>query len=242
MKKLITYLIMVLSSKTFCQDTIFYDNDWKKTDSYRKSEYYSIITRDKLDTAKAKEISYFKSGQIRKEVFYLNYTMHYREGICKTWYKNGKLKEDANYKDNKLNGRLQTFWDNGQLKRDDTYELGKLKEGSLYNSDGSPTQYYDYEIMPQYPGGINELVRYISTNIKYPKKARRNGVSGKVVIKFIVDTDGSIQDVTVEKSVSEELDEEAIRLVKNMHKWQPGLVDGTLTKVYYFLPISFKLE
>ncbi len=241
MKRLIIFLFITIGVKAYCQDTLFYDKDWKKTDSYRKSEYYTIVTRDNSDTSKAKETSYFKSGQIRQEIFYSNYSKYKREGVCKTWYKDGKLKEEANYTDNKLNGKLQTFWDNGQLKRDDIYELGKLKEGSIYNSDGTPTQYYDYEIMPQFPGGFNELVRYLSTNIKYPKKARRQGISGKVVLKFIVDVDGSIQNITVEKSVSEELDEEAIRVVKKMPKWQPGLFDGTKVKVYYLLPVSFKL-
>lgn len=241
MKKLILCLLLIVNYNVFCQDTIFFDSDWKKINTYKQSEYYSIILRDNTDTSKAKVTTFFKSGQIRQELFYSNLSKHLRDGASKTWYNDGKLKEEAYYADNKLHGKLQTFWDNGRLKRDDLYEKGKLIEGKIYNSDGAPTQYYDYEIMPQFPGGFNELVRFLTTHLKYPKKARRQGIQGKVVLKFIVDSEGSIQNITVAKSVSEELDNEAIRVVKKMPKWQPGLFDGTKANVYYLLPVSFKL-
>ena len=242
MKTLATSLILFMVFTTFGQDTLFYDANWKKVNHLRQSEYYTVTVKDKLDSTHAKETSYFKGGQPRQETFYSNYAKNIKSGSSKTWYKNGKLKEEAHYTNNQFNGKLQTFWDNGQLKRDDTYDMGRLVAGKLFNSDGAPTQYYDYEIMPQFPGGFNELVRYLSTNIHYPKKAKRQKVAGKVILKFVVDTDGAIQHITVEKSVSKELDAEAIRVVKKMPKWQPGLFDGIKVKVYYLLPVSFTLN
>jgi protein TonB len=232
MKALIAFIFILLSIKAGAQDTTF----------FKEEDYDVTLIKDLTDTNKVVEKYYYKSGEISTiETHYSNYSKKEKNGSSKTWYKGGQLKIDANYVNDKLNGRLQTYWDNGQLKREDYYDNGKLIEGKVYNTDGKPAVYYDYEIFPEYTGGINELVRYLSTNIKYPKKARRENVSGKVILKFIVDTDGSIQNITVLNSVSKELDKEAIRVVKKMPKWKPGLFDGKTAKVYYTLPIKFKL-
>ena len=240
MKNTLICLAFIFTLNLCAQDTLFYDIDWKETESLKKAEYYTIIIKDISDTNKVEERSYFKSQQIRQIIYYSSYNKYIRTGTSKTWYRTGKLKEEATSSENKLNGKLQTFWDNGQIKRDDTYNMGKLIDGKIYNSDGTQVPYYDYEIAAQYPGGINELVRYLSTKIKYPKKARRQNISGKVILKFYVDTDGSIQNITVKQSVSEELDKEAIRVVKKMPKWDPAIFDGSKVKSYYLLPISFK--
>lgn len=231
----------LLSYGGFCQDTLFYDADWLKLNSNTNAEYYKIVTKDQADTNIAEEKTYYRSGQIRQEDRYINYASHKLDGVSKTWYKNGRLKAEAHYKDGKLEGSLRSYWDNGQRKREDVYESGKLTEGHVYNLDGTEAQYYEYEIMAQYPGGLDQMKRYLTRNIKYPKKARKQGISGKVLLKFYVDTDGSIQNVKVEKGVSEELDQEAIRVVKKMPRWQPGRLDGEKVKTYYILPLNFRI-
>lgn len=236
------FLLIFLSEFGFGQDTIYYNREWRKTDSYLEMEYYSIITRDDADTSKAWENSYYRSGQIRKAAFYSNYSKGIKEGQSKTWYESGKLKEEAHFSNNKLDGKLLTYWENGQLKREDSYVSGKLEEGRVYQLDGSPEPYYDYEIMPKYPGGLNAMTRYIKANVKYPKKARRAGISGKVLLRFVVDGDGSVKNVSVEKGVSEELDAEAVRVIKNMPRWEPARLDGKKVSVYYMLPINFRID
>ena len=99
------------------------------------------------------------------------------------------------------------------------------------------------EVMPSFPGGPAELMKYLFKNINYPSLARENGLEGKVIVNFYVDTDGSIKNPTIVKDpVGGGCAEEAIRVIKAMPKWAPGSNNGVPVKVYYTLPVSFKLQ
>ncbi|WP_149241530.1 energy transducer TonB [Dyadobacter sp. 32] len=98
------------------------------------------------------------------------------------------------------------------------------------------------EQQPEFPGGTSEMYKYLGKNIKYPSAASRANVSGKVFMSFVVNVDGSIQDVTVLKGLGFGCDEEAMRVVKAMPKWKPGKQSGRAVRVKYNLPINFQLE
>ncbi|OFY22819.1 MAG: hypothetical protein A2W98_09570 [Bacteroidetes bacterium GWF2_33_38] len=98
------------------------------------------------------------------------------------------------------------------------------------------------EKMPEFVGGMEALIQYISKNIKYPKSAAKAGVEGKVFVSFFVNEDGAISGVVVEKGVSPELDKEALRVISKMPKWTPGENQGKPVKVALTLPIQFKLD
>ncbi len=97
------------------------------------------------------------------------------------------------------------------------------------------------EVMPQYPGGEKAMMEYLAANIKYPEKAAKENVSGRIIVRFIVSKTGKIEDVKVIKGVSPECDAEAIRVVKAMPDWTPGKSNGKLVSVYYTMPIIFSL-
>ena len=102
-----------------------------------------------------------------------------------------------------------------------------------------------YQVVEQqavFMGGISELMKYIDSNKKYPAIAVENGIQGRVVLKFIVEKDGSLSDIKILKGVHELLDKEAIRVVKAMPNWTPGKQSGQTVRSYFTLPISFKLE
>lgn len=98
------------------------------------------------------------------------------------------------------------------------------------------------EVMPKYPGGQAALMRYLSQNVKYPKVSRESGTQGKVVVQFVVNTDGSITDVQVIRSVDIYLDTEALRVIRTMPRWEPGKVNGKPARVKYTVPIKFRLS
>lgn len=98
------------------------------------------------------------------------------------------------------------------------------------------------EVMPEFPGGMKALLQYLASNIHYPESAMKANVQGRVVLRFEVKTDGSIGDITVLKSVSPELDAEAIRVTRAMPRWTPGTVDGVPVNCYYALPVQFSLK
>ena len=102
--------------------------------------------------------------------------------------------------------------------------------------------YKSVEQMPRFPGGEVGLMKYLQENIKYPPEAAKNDIEGRVVVQFIIDETGQVGDVQVVRSVDEELDAEAVRVVKSMPKFTPGRQDGKAVAVWYTLPISFKLQ
>ena len=93
---------------------------------------------------------------------------------------------------------------------------------------------------PSFPGGSQALVDFLRENTKYPEQALKDSIEGRVVVAFVIDTDGSITKPEVVRGVHPLLDAEALRVVKLMPKWEPGSENGTPVKVRYNLPITFK--
>ena len=98
------------------------------------------------------------------------------------------------------------------------------------------------EEMPEYPGGMSELMKYLSTNMRYPKEAQSKGIQGRVIVQFVVNTDGSITEAKVVKPVDPQLDAEALRVVNTMPNWTPGKQRGKAVRVRYTLPVMFHLK
>ena len=98
------------------------------------------------------------------------------------------------------------------------------------------------EVMPEYPGGIQALFEYLSQNVKYPADAETQKVEGRVIATFIVETDGTINNVEVVRPVFPSLDAEALRVLSAMPKWTPGKQSGKEVRVKYTVPISFHLK
>lgn len=98
------------------------------------------------------------------------------------------------------------------------------------------------EVMPEFPGGAQALMKYLSEEINYPDDAKASGTQGRVIAQFIVNKDGSISDVKVVKSVSESLDKEALRVIKEMPKWKPGMQKGEAVRVEYTVPVTYRLQ
>ena len=95
----------------------------------------------------------------------------------------------------------------------------------------------------EFPGGMQALMKYLRDNINYPRISRENGSQGRAFINFVVNSDGSIQDVEVLKSSSDiYLDKEAVRVVEAMPKWKPGKQAGKAVRVRFTLPVTFRLK
>ena len=98
------------------------------------------------------------------------------------------------------------------------------------------------EEMPEFKGGNKALMDYLAANLKYPKGAETKGTQGRVIVQFIVNTDGSIDDAKVVRSVDPELDAEALRVINGMPKWKPGTQKGEPVRVKYTVPVVFRLK
>ena len=98
------------------------------------------------------------------------------------------------------------------------------------------------EQQPEYPGGLDALRNFLGKNLNYPRSAASAGVSGRVFVSFVVNTDGSLTDLQVLKGIGFGCDEEAVRVMRKMPNWRPGKQAGRAVRVKYNLPISFTLE
>jgi len=101
--------------------------------------------------------------------------------------------------------------------------------------------YDTVENMPIFPGGMQNLMSWLGSNIKYPVIAEENGIQGRVIVTFVVERDGAITNIKVVRAVDPSLDKEAIRVVSIMPKWKPGMKQGEAVRVKYTLPIIFRL-
>ena len=113
------------------------------------------------------------------------------------------------------------------------FDLATYKEDTVYQT---------VEEMPEFPDGIEGLMDYVAQNVKYPESAKENNLQGRVIVKFVIEKDGSVSNVEVGRGWGNELDDEAVRVVKAMPKWKPGKQDGKPVRVSFMLPINFKLS
>lgn len=117
---------------------------------------------------------------------------------------------------------------------------------NLIEPDEEPIIYEEVfiktEIMPNFPGGRKALLKYIAKEIKYPEKAKENGIEGRVFIRFIVNKDGNIEDAYIIRGIDELIDKEALKVIENMPKWKPGMQSGKPVSVWYTVPITFRLN
>ena len=98
------------------------------------------------------------------------------------------------------------------------------------------------EQQAEFPGGQAALMKWLSNNIRYPEAAQQNDIQGRVVVRFVVEKDGSIGATNIVRGVDKDLDREALRVVKKMPKWQPGKNNGVAVRSYFNLPVTFKLQ
>lgn len=105
----------------------------------------------------------------------------------------------------------------------------------------APVDFRVVEDLPQFPGGAVEFMKWLTKNLKYPPSAQQRKVQGRVVAQFIVNKDGSISDLVLVEKVSPELDREALRVLRMMPKWTPGVMDAQPCRTKVCIPVVFKL-
>lgn len=105
-----------------------------------------------------------------------------------------------------------------------------------------PPIYNVIDQMPEFPGGMDKLLQFINDNMKYPTKAQTEGIQGRVVVQFIVDENGYIIEPNIVRSIEPSLDKEALRIIKMLPQWKPGILKGKAVKVKYTVPVTFKLN
>jgi protein TonB len=264
-KALLVYSFFLISTSLLAQqkmDTIFYNQNWKVTkvkDSvafyrlttningkYNVKDYYLNKTLQMTGTYASieKEIrdGYFKYydeyGKISSEGLFKK---NWRNGIWKE-YKKNKLWTETNYVNDTMHGNFVVYYPNGTLKRNEIYRKGVFINGLCYAQNGNDTIYFPFEILPEFRGGEEEMMKSFSYHMEYPKAAMDSKIEGKVIVRFCVDYDGSIKDSTIISNTPEILNQSVLKCLKKIPKWNPGKIDGEPIRVYFTLPFEFKLD
>ncbi|NDW13408.1 energy transducer TonB [Bacteroides sp. 214] len=134
---------------------------------------------------------------------------------------------------------------NVQIQSEDTGEKVEVKYVAPVVVEEEVNEDEIFEVVeqsPEFPGGMSALMSFLSKNIKYPSIAAENGTQGTVTIQFVVNRDGSVVDPVVLRGVDPYLDKEAMRVIKTMPKWKPGMQRGKAVRVKYTVPVRFRLQ
>ncbi len=176
------------------------------------------------------------TGEIQMKGTFKDMIGDIHHGKTVWYYKNGKLKISGNYYEGKKDSVWYYYDEKGNETNSELYERGL----NVALEEKQPSKAVISK--PSFKGGREAYVAYLTQNMKYPETARRAGVQGKVFVEFVVAKDGSIQKVKLLKGVHPDLDAEAIRLVQNMPKWNPGEQAGEKVNVKQTIPINFNLQ
>ena len=129
----------------------------------------------------------------------------------------------------------------GEFVENHPTAVGSFAEGDIHVTDATDLVFEVVEEMPEFPGGMQAMMEYLAKNIRYPAKAHEANVQGRVITQFTVGKDGAIRDAKVVRSVSPELDAEALRVISAMPNWKPGKQRGKAVACHFTVPVVFRL-
>ncbi len=152
-----------------------------------------------------------------------------------------KNSKEKNVKQEKKEKSLKTI---KEIEKDQKEKKEKphLTRIIIEDDQKKDTVFRVVEVPPKYPGGEPARLKFFADNLKYPKQAKENGIQGKVYVSFVVEPDGSVTNIKILRGIGGGCDEEAIRVVKLMPKWEPGTQRGKNVRVQFNLPIKFSLS
>jgi len=128
------------------------------------------------------------------------------------------------------------------IQNEEVVEIVKEVKEEVHEEKAEPEPFFSVEEMPEPPGGVPGLYKYIAENTVYPERAHENNIQGKVFVRFCVTSKGNIEQVSIYKSVDPELDAEALRVVKTLPPFKPGKQYGVPVPVWYIVHFNFQLE
>lgn len=238
---LITTFILCTFLTCVAQTTTYYNAKNKVVKTLAKAEYYSVLVEDSAKEFRNLERQYNKAGQILSEqrYFWKDYKTKLFDGLCRKWYENGQLQMEVSYVDGKKDGFQIRYKEDGTMIQKVEYPYEKFQTSQLNGIEILQTA----EQMPEFPGGEIELVKFISSKLKYPFRAKEDNIQGIVLVRFAVMVTGELIGADVIRSSNnDELDEEALRVVSLLPNFTPGNQNGNVVAVYFVIPIKFTLR
>ena len=168
-----------------------------------------------------------------------------RTGNWRIWSREtGNIWNDEHYENDKLHGTSLYYFENGQLSAEELWENGELIDYKLFDEKGNRVIRENYMpmTMPAYKGGNEALLKFLQDNLVYPREMLRRSVTGTVIVRFMVESDGTLTNIRVHRGVHQLLDAEALRAVRRTQgHWSPGMFNNRKVDVSFDLPVRFTL-
>lgn len=209
----------------------------------QKEEMVEVTQLSALEEPEVKEETLKKVEPIAPPPPALKSTIKFTAPVIKKdeeVHDDDELKSQDELTETKVQISIVDVKGNDELNGKDIADLQEVITQAPEAQEEEP--YMMVEQMPQFPGGPAELLKYIAKNLKYPVIAQENGIQGKVILRFVVNAQGHVENVKVLRSLDPYCDKEAIRVVKSLPQWIPGKQNGRNVPVYYTCPIVFKLQ
>jgi len=260
---LLTLLFSTGAVSASAQDTLYYNSLWKETTA-GKAAYFRLKTK----TATGWQVSdHWLSGKTQMTGAYSDDSFHIKEGEFVFYDTTGIANHRVTYVHNKLNGPDTYYYPNGKTRltgpdKDDSsegnwvgyYPSGKIsgkalfKKGqqvsaTFYHEDGSPDKTIKVFMREaEFPGGVNQWLRFLNKNLRYPDSAVVYEIQGTVVVDFVVSKEGKAGNFRVSQSADKYLDAEALRVMNQMPEWIPSIFGGIAAESFKRQPIVFSLQ
>jgi protein TonB len=223
---------------------IFYafDKDWKAINDIEKATYFSR-TKKINDTCWVVNTYNVLGPMISKEV-YKDKEQKIAHGTWIFYKRTGLIDSICSYKDNLAHGSWSFMNDSGRAYKAKDYENGRLKavRDLKKEADSVSKIHKDAEVEESvFPGPAGSWQKYLNQNLTYPQRAINAKIGGKVIVQFVVNKEGAIEDIDIYKSVEFSLDEETLRLFAKSPRWKPAVQDGKTVRSYKRQPIMFGL-
>lgn len=163
-------------------------------------------------------------------------------GPYTAYYDNGQLKEKGRYEQGLKTGEWIRYDTSGHIDYKETYRQGNLQHGKNYTAKGDSVSYTVAEQEPGFNGGDTALMYYVAKRVHYPLMARYKQVEGKVRVQFLVDKKGKVRNPRVVQGIGSGCDEEALRVIKHLPRWESAKTRGIPVAVNMIIPVNFSLH
>lgn len=216
----------------------FLDSNYYLVDQ-AMSSHYSVIKKGKSSFL----VSYYrKNGTLVEEQMCRTIHPNVKHGENVIYFEDKKVKTKGIFVNDKKEGGFTTYNQDGVRIKEENFENGLSKEVKSVIPNEEEPIYSVCEAPPSFPGGEDAKKKFIKDNLVYPERAKKKGNEGVVYIEFVVERDGSISKPSIKRNIGYDCGEEALRLVKLMPKWEPGMIRGKPVRAQFALPIKFALD
>ena len=242
---ILAVIITVGFSNLFSQnfDTLYYNKEWKECEK-ELAFYYGIKELDSDYTGV--EYYYYLTGEKHYKKEIENGSQH---GKAVWWYKNGKKWCEGIYNKGIKDGMFTYWYPNGNIQEEGLYENDKrIGEWKRYDESGIRIYGNDVDKPPLFKDAKNQkksnklLLEYLQVHTNYPEIGKEKGIEGRVIVGFTVSEEGDIIDVSIVDGINHYLDEQAMKIIKELPKWKPATHNGEKVRVRRNIPINFKLK